>query len=342
MPNFEKDYTLKKEVYKKENFLNISRNKGRSLFSNLIGLVKNALFPAAPSPQKTHSEELQKCTKKTLVKLLHIKEELKSHVDGELFKQIEFAIDPITRDAKRIQQMMTSVDNTNDHDKTQKKFHQWIAKAERWVKLETKLDMQISVIDTIIDQYFTDMTDLINQDLQVIADYKSHLLINLAVSPEEKENLKILINEKLSFHITELQQLKEKPDSLDLHKIGIWKDEIDEQRSHHFDNALHKIDAIIEQMSPIIDESDDSNDLLNALEFEAKTIERDAIALIFDAKNPNNFTEEQKTSFLSRFQWLQQKTHQQHLDLDLPTEQSDQLGKITSVIERINQRMKSE
>jgi len=313
-----------------------------SLFSKFINIIKNFFLPPSSSQKPINPEELKKSTKKTLTKLLHIKEELRSQVDAELFKQIEIAIEPITRDAKRIQNMMVSTDSSSDHNKAEKKVHQWIARAERWVKLDSKLDSQVSVIDTIIDQYFADATDLIDQDLQVIADYKRHLLLNLAVSPEEKEDLINLINNKLSSHIKELKRLKEKPDSLDLHKIAVWKAEIDQQRSHHFENALHKIDAIIEQMSPVIDEVDEPNDVLNALEIEAKTIERDAIALIFESKNQNAISDEEKTSLISRFQWLQQKTSQQHLDLDLPTEQSDQLGKITSVIERINERMKKQ
>ncbi len=312
--------------------------KKRSLFSNFIELIKNKLFPASNPEPSINTEELQANAKKTLVKLLNVKAALKSQVNSELFQQIEIAIDPIANDAKRIQNMMDSINNHQDFKKTGKKFNQWITKAERWVKLDSKLNLQVSVIEAIIEQNFVDSTDRIDQDLKVIADYKAHLLQNLAVSPEEKESLKLFINEKLTIHTVELKKLKEKPESLDIHKIAKWKDKVDQQRSHHFENALHKIDAIIEQMSPVIDESDDSDDELNALEVEAKIIEKDALSMIFNTSQKRG-SDKEKTSLLSRFQWLQQKTHQQHLDLQLPAEKSEQLGKISTMLDRIHSKM---
>lgn len=319
----------------------IKKNKQKSLFINFIDSIKNIFFPSPPQvpAQESSSREIQRHTDKTLDKLLNIKEKLKSKIDEELFKQVEIAIDPIARDAKRIQKMIASANGKEDL-KTNKKYHQWTAKAERWVKLDSKLNLQISIIEAIIEQTFTETKEQIDQDLQIIEDYKAHLVANLAVTTEEKESLEKLIAHHLSIHTKELINLKEKPNTLEISKITTWKNEIDQQRTLCFENALHKIDAIIEQISPLVDHhEEESNKELNILEVEAKIIEKETIALMFESLQEGSVDDHKKTTLLSRIQWLQHKTHQQNLDLLLPTEQSDQLGKITSAIERINKNI---
>jgi hypothetical protein len=185
-----------------------------------------------------------------LQKLKFIKEELKIKIDNELFAHVENLMDPMTRDALSIQKMIVR-QSVVDQAKAYKRYSNWIAKAGLWVDLEAKIHDKQAVIDAMIQHIMHESDELIEQDLQVILDYKAHLLDSLSLSEEEYDNIQIRLEKEFVPHEKALLALKEKQAFKELGDVFHWKDEVDRLRAKHFDRALYEIDKIIQEISPV-------------------------------------------------------------------------------------------
>jgi hypothetical protein len=228
---------------------NSAQFQPKSLFGKIFHQLKNSLSPFFKNTVSAPSNESSIDSTKIVGKLLQIKEDLRTQVGIHLFKHLESAID---RDAKRIEKFAF-------RPSEQKKFNQLTDRITRWVNLESQPSNQVAIVEAIIAHHFQEAKMHIDQDLQMIADIKSDTLENL---PEDvsKEQIEILIESRLEKHIEALAQLKEMPENLDLlkempenldlHKIAVWKDSFDQQRAHHFNHAIKKIDTLIAQVAP--------------------------------------------------------------------------------------------
>lgn len=178
--------------------------------------------------------------------VLSVAKKLKRHLDAELAGHVQAAMELITRDFQRIQKRVVNATS----EETEKVMNQWICKAQRWIELDAKVHDRAEIINTIMKQLFHDLEDLINQDLQVIFDYEAHILADLAISPDEKNQLEQLILLQLTPHTQALINLKARPENLQLSDLALWKKDVDCLRQKYFENALHAIDVIIDSLSP--------------------------------------------------------------------------------------------
>lgn len=227
------------------------KSKKQSIFSRFIKKIKETLFE--PSLPSLHGrvQELHKNSDEILERLLSFKEEMRAQIDSELFKNVENALDPMVRDVRRIQKMMQTESSPLHHDRAYQKYSEWVEAALIWMALETKLDDKEAIIETVIKHTFVESDKLIDQDLQVILDYEFHILSNLAISTNERQELELTLKEKLSGYREALTILREKPATTELAAVTLWRNEIDRQRGHHFEKALHDIDEIIFNTSPL-------------------------------------------------------------------------------------------
>jgi len=306
----------------------------KNLFGRFVDRIKTTLFQTSKKDLKGRVQELEKNADQVLRKLHTIKEELRSQIDGDVFTYVETLMEPMARDVKRIQKLMNDQASLADPAKAYKKYNDWIERAKLWVELEAKVDDQVAVIKTIIQHTFTDSDCMIDQDLQVISDYESHILSDLPVSEEEKKSLQKSLQEKISSDLESLAHLKEKPTNLELRKVTQWKSDVDRNRSHYFNSALREIDAFVQNIFPVQDSGEQHEHLVEIFLQIAK-LEEEVPRLLFEIHHSDLEDAMQKKRLQMRLVPFQFEIHQLNLDLRLTPELFERLQDVQSKVQSI-------
>lgn len=217
-----------------------------SLFGNLLSKIKANLSQIFQTSVQQPDNNVPQEAATIAVKLLEVKEELRTKVGKHLFKHVESAID---REAKRIDTLLTKSDG-----KAQEKLSQLTNRAKHWVDLDSEATDQIAIIEAIKAHHMHENAAIIDHEIELIERYKQHRTDDLTLSKQEKQELIVNLENQLAFHLKALQDLKTKPKEFDLQKIEAWKDKIKQQRSDHYHCALQKIDLLIAPLAPVVEE----------------------------------------------------------------------------------------
>lgn len=323
-----------------------------SLFGRLIDCIKTTFMPSKETKLSSlqgriHENETNILSKKKLAdtvldNFLSLAQKMEAKLDSELVVHVQAAMELITRDFRRIQKKVV---NTSGEE-SEKVYHNWMTKAKRWIELDTKLHDRVAIIDTVIKQFFLDLDDLIDQDLQVIFDYEAHILADLSVSADEKAKLEQIILAKLAPHTQALIQLKEHPYDLELYKVAEWKEKVDARRQKHFDKALHAIDAIIANFSPESIDFDEElpSEEVNEITSELEILHQACNGLLSSIQkltlsDPAN--EIEIKNLKSSLCLLQEKAHHLHGNLHLTHEHFDYLQGIQEDLNKIQLQIES-
>lgn len=314
-----------------------------SLFVRLIDRIKGTFGSQkeakSTSLQGRIHEEEGKLADKVLDRFLSLAQKIEHKLDSELVSHVQSAMELITRDFRRIQRKAAN----NRGEESEKIYNDWMIKAKRWIDLDTKLHDRAAIIDTVMKQLFLDLDELIDQDLQVIFDYEAHILADLTVTPEEKNQLEQLILAKLAPHTQALIKLKEHPHNLELYRVAEWKEEVDLRRQKHFEKALHAIDAIIANLSPglqAVEEEELSEDVA-AITSEMELFQQACEGFLKSVENLHANDATSKKNLRPTLLLLQQQAHHLNANLHLTQELFDRLQVIQSDLERIESLIES-
>lgn len=314
-----------------------------SLFGRLIDRIKNTFkspkdVKSAPLQGRIHERD-RNLADKVLDRFLTVAQKLETKLDSELVDHVQAAMELITRDFRRIQKKVVNASG----EESEKVYNNWMIKAKRWIELDTKLHDRAAIIDTVMKQLFLDLDDLIDQDLQVIFDYESHILADLSVSQEEKNNLEQIILEKLAPHTQALIKLKDHPNDLELYKVAEWKEEVDLRRQKHFEKALHAIDAIIANFCPSSLQNDEGepSEAVIAITSELELLYHACEGLVRSAQVLDANDENGKKNLRSTLSLLQQQAHHLNANLHLTHELFDRLQIIQTDLEQIESLIES-
>lgn len=313
-----------------------------NLFSRLIDRIKNSFVTSKSSSTarlagRIHERE-SKSAVKILDKFLAVARRMESRLDPELVGHVQAAMELITRDFRRIQKKATN----GSEEESEKVYTTWMVKAKRWIELDTKLHDRAAIIDIVMKQLFLDLDDLIDQDLQVIFDYESHILADLSVSHEEKSKLEQMILATLAPHTQALIKLKEHPDNLELYKVARWKEEVDLRRQKYFDKALQSIDAIIASFLPSTlqaEEEEEQNPAVQAMATQMENFHNACLDLLNSAQKLEADDEGSKKAIRATLLLLQQQAHGLNANLHLTHALFDRLQTIQENLERIESRL---
>ncbi len=312
-----------------------------SLFGRLIEGIKNTF--AAPSVVSKPSPTLQgrinenpsKQANKILDHFLDVAQKFEKHLDDELVIHVQTAMESIKRDFHRIQKKASqSTNNQNDVV-----LHNWMKKAKGWIELDDKLHDRAAIINAVIKQQFVALDELIDQDLQLIFDYETHILSDLPVEPNEKSKIEQMILSSLTPHTQALIKLKAEPPKLELHKFAQWKENIDRTRGHHFDKALHAIDAIVDKISSSTPQPVESNKIHDAITSEIDLLQKKSTMILQEAFELVSQNEENKKKIESSLIALQQQSHRLSGDLNLTQDHYEQLQAIQRDLEQIEEML---
>lgn len=287
-----------------------------SLLNRFVGRIRNTFFQQPQSKLAGRVHELTQNTDEVLKRLDNIKEELRTQIDGDLYKYVESAIDPMSRDVKRIQKLMEKKGSPLHQAAAFKKYNEWIEKAKLWVGLESRIHDKKAVIEAIIKHTFAESDELIDHDLQVIREYEAQIVANLPISDEERNSITHLINLKLQPHIQALAHLKHKPPRIELGKVTHWRSEVDRKRNMHHDDALHDIDEVIQEVAPTASNDSENEHILEVFE-QVVTLEEDIPKFIKEYEVIDPKDEDIKNLFQARLKTFLQEIHQLSLDLRL-------------------------
>ncbi len=310
-----------------------------SLFGRLIEGIKNTFapssqLPAAPSTlQGRINESPNKQAGKILDHFLDVAQKFEKHLDDELVIHVQTAMESIKRDFHRIQKKASQSPNNQN----EVVLHNWMKKAKGWIELDEKLHDRAAFINAVIKQQFSALDELIEQDLQLIFDYETHILADLPIEANEKSKIEQLILTSLTPHTQALIKLKAEPPTLELHKFAQWKENIDRTRGHHFEKALHTIDAIVDKISPAVAQPVESNKIHDAIRSEIDLLQKKSTMTLQEAFELVSQNEENKKKIESSLLALQQQSHRLTGDLNLTQDHYEQLQAIQRDLEQIEE-----
>ncbi|MBA3602672.1 MAG: hypothetical protein H0W50_03325 [Parachlamydiaceae bacterium] len=307
-----------------------------SLFSRLIDGIKNTFAPPLPRTtplplQGRINESPSKQANKILDHFLDVAQKFEKHLDDELVIHVQTAMESIKRDFHRIQKKASQ--STNNQNEVV--LHNWMKKAKGWIELDAKLHDRAAIINAVIKQQFSALDELIDQDLQLIFDYETHILSDLPIEANEKSKIEQMILTSLTPHTQALIKLKAQPPTLELHKFAQWKETIDRTRGHHFEKALHAIDAIVDKISPASSLPVEPNQKLDAITSEIDLLQKKSTMTLQEAFELVAHNDEIKKKLESSLLALQQQSHRLSGDLNLTQDHFEQLQAIQSDLEQI-------
>lgn len=309
----------------------------QGLFGRFVDRIKNTFAPTAnmqnPISLKgrvfendKHSISHQSHTH-TYTQIENLNERLEAvgqkfddHLDQELIGYVKEAMELITRDYRRLQKRAAQAIDDG------KACHIWMAKAKHWVGLDTKLHNRTAVIDALIKNYFVDLEARIEQDLQVILDYKKNVIADLALSMEEKNQLTKTLKEQLLPYLQGLIQLKETPSELELHKIKKWEIKVNENRTVLFEKALNLIEEMKSSFDSIEIDVEKQSDHLVAIDTAISSLQENTSQLLQQAISVAFVSDEvMKKSLKASLLPLQHQAHELNGNLHLTSEQFELL-----------------
>lgn len=325
------------------NQANHNQTSSPSLFVRLIDRIKSTFGSpkdAKPTPLKGRiHEEKSKLADRVLDRFLSVAQKIEHKLDSELVNHVQAAMELITRDFRRIQKKAVNFSG----EESEKIYNNWMTKAKRWIELDTKLHDRAAIIDTVMKQLFLDLDELIDQDLQVIFDYEAHILADLSVTPQEKNQLEQVILAKLAPHTQALIKLKQHPHNLELYRVAEWKEEVDLRRQKHFEKALHAIDAIIANLSPSAQavEEEEPDEAMVAITSEMELFHQACAGLLKSVQMLEVNDANGKKNLRPTLLLLQQQAHHLNANLHLTHDLFERLQIIQSDLERIENFIES-
>lgn len=284
-------------------------------------------------------QDLHHTADDVIKQLKTIKSELKSQVDNDVFTFVEAVVDPMIQDATSIQKKVNQQSSSvTQQAQAFKRYSEWIEKAKIWVQICSKTSDPQGIAKAVIRLTIEDFLKVIDRDLQVIQDYTEHMIDSLPLDDIEKAALIDKIHTKLDPYIESLKALKASPEDLHFQQIQSWKLKVDKRREKYFDGALHAIDKIIEETSPMSSSNEEHEHLVDILN-QINYLEEEVPLLCVEILNADLEDEFQKKVLESRMTACQRELHELNLDLRLTPELIDRLEILSELIKNTQDKL---
>lgn len=239
-----------------ERSLTLRKQKEASLIDQFILNIKN-IFRFSNKEEEKEKEkeqkkllgrihELNKNASEVLNVLNTVKDDLQNEVDEGLFEFVKLVMNPMIRDISRIQKIVKkegAIQASGHHKAVAfNQYNQWIDRAKLWVEVCSTSKNKDTISLAILNHTFQDFINLIDRDLQLIADYQEHIFDGAYLSLNEKKKIQKEIEKGIVIPLKNLNDLKKIPENLTLDDLNKWKDCVDKKRDHLFNSILQIID----------------------------------------------------------------------------------------------------
>lgn len=229
-----------------------SQVKFTTLLLKVLDNIRSVLFTPRSKEQVELSGRihvLKSNSAEVLLRLQTIRDQLSDQFDPRLSGLVSSVINPMVSKMQRIQEMLLRNENGTPESISVEKYNEWISNAAGWIEWYSKESERDTLIQFISQNIFSDGCKSVDKDVQFILDYQVLVLSDLLLDHQQKNDLRKRLDKVVFPHLVALQKLKEEPQDLDIESIAEWKDEIDALRSFHVNEAIHRIDAILESVS---------------------------------------------------------------------------------------------
>ncbi len=282
--------------------------------------------------------EISRTAKEVLNELLHIRIDLQTRIDPELFLHVEAVIDPLIKDITRILKILDEEPNPAQQVQVFKRYTISVEKANSWIQIKHRGNDKDTIEKAVVDHILHEFFERIERDLQVINDYQRHMLESLPLDDEERGRLWVELEQKIGSYIKSLLALKRAPNPLSIQRLTQWKRNVDQRRSKYFDGALHAIDNLVNAYSPDSPEVEEHDHLIEIFTRMA-TLEEETTAFwneigTIDLKDPDVLEECEY-----RLAKCEDEVSQLNLDLRLTPELIDRLQVIIDTLTTIRFRL---
>lgn len=312
----------------------------KGLFSLLIRRIKKTFNPVKDEEGKLYGrvQQLHRTAGAVLLKLKNIRELLKVSIDEELFGYVSALMEPMTRDFACIEKLLMEKGSVIAQAKAFKKYSNWMLKAELWLSLEKKIHNMDLIQEAIIKHIMHETDERIDQDLQVIRDYQDYILESLPLNDEEMRQLKKHVDKEVRYQLSNLEDLKDKPELDSFDSVLVWKDHVDKLRSKFFERALQVIDEMVGAVSPTSSSEEEHEHLVEVLT-QVVFLEEQIPALIADVEDVEIIDKEKKRFVLSQINSFEQELHELNLNLRLTPEVVERIQTLTENLEIVSKKI---
>lgn len=225
--------------------------KQKTLGSHLIARLTSQIHSIKTSayPNQERSEEIKKTALQVLRDVEMQKEKILGEADGSVLsiaKEMTEELFNQTKELKRSLDECLEDPNTSSVD--------WIEEAKLWVQIYSKWHDNDALGEELIKHISKRTSQQISKDLQVIDEYQNQSIAGLKLKGEELDTLRERLKSAIDEPLKMMDQLKETPGNLSMEKIGEWVALVQEKRESCFNAVLHKIENVVKEAEPFIEE----------------------------------------------------------------------------------------
>lgn len=167
-----------------------------------------------------------------------IKLELSKDPDDDLIPLVKEVIDPLLRDAGKIQKAA-------NEEEAIKKYQEWTDRARMWMQIYTNKGDKLEVVQALAKHVIQRCFERIDRDILFIHDYIVQHVNSLFVNPNDRISTKNRLLDEVSPFLDKLASLKTSPKNDSLSEISKWKASLDSKRDKFLHSSLHTIDETI-------------------------------------------------------------------------------------------------
>jgi hypothetical protein len=282
-----------------------------------------------------------------LLKLNTIKKDLEIEADPDLICSIEAVVNPIIRDAQKLQRKEEPT-CLEEQLKTLKEYTQWIDKAKPWASFFShNLSNRTAVLQAVVKHSIKNSAEMIERDLQVIYDYEKHKLLESGVSIEEQIQLQQLIEKDLAKLVQKLSSLQndipDHPEELSLKQLETWKTRVAKRREEYYNESLQAIDKVISTIAPISLTPTTTEQTLNDHIVQNLSriinLESSIKPLLNEIEESEPLDQRLRIEFRTRLEPLEKDANMLHQELELTPELEDRLQAVQQLLDEAKMRL---
>lgn len=291
----------------------------------------NRLFGKREPPLSGRIQQLEKTAEEMAHKLQKFHAAFIKKINPQLFPFLEAIVAPLLREVTAIQKDLHAT-HVAKQAKAFKQYSEWVERATPWIRLYERTDDEEEVMRAIVHYLIGTSIEVVERDLQILADYQNHTIAILALSEAAKAKLLAEIDGACKLHLSALKDLCMPPDGICLEEISLWRNEINKRRAHHFESALNAIDGVIERRYPNADAEGISEQLIE-IYGKIEHLEEQLPQIFKEVEVSDLSCPMRRKRLLLRCLALHEEAHTLHLDLRLTADLEERIYLIAKKIE---------
>jgi len=284
--------------------------------------------------------ELQSDCSQVLNDLLLVKEQLNQIDDPEVGSLVSGLVDPIINEFGRIEEQLGHGDQLPQQVKAINRCGELQHKAKVWIDLSKGVCNRDTMVQAVIRYSTQEFQARIDRDMQIIQDYLHNSLDGFGIIEETKEVLLASLEPDLKVHIEKLNGLKEIPKSSSLGSFLSWRSDVNSLREHHYNEAFHMIDKLINEFKPVKSNEQVSNHAM-AILIKLAEIEEGITELSKQVTDFHSLDDKLQKRILSSIHKFETIANNLNENLLLPAEDSERVQQALDDLQNIRDRIVS-